>query len=100
MPVKLENQVVLVLGASSGIGREAAVLFAREGAKVTAVARREDRLRELQSSLAAEGHPIEIMAADAASASEMERVAGRAGHVAILVFSTGPNLPDRSLKLL
>ena len=34
MPVSLKDQVVLILGASSGIGRETAVLFAREGARV------------------------------------------------------------------
>ena len=100
MPVSLQNQVVLVLGASSGIGREAAVLFAREGARVMAAARREDRLRELQNALAAEGHRIEIAAADAASAAEMEQLAARAGSVDILVYSTGTNIPDRSMKRL
>ena len=45
MSVKLTNQVVLVIGASSGIGRETVILFAREGARVMAAARRKDRLR-------------------------------------------------------
>ena len=51
MPVSLKDQVVLILGASSGIGRETAVLFAREGARVLASARRGDRLRSLQDQL-------------------------------------------------
>src|SRR5438105_3021860 len=100
MPVTLENQVVLVLGASSGIGRETAALFAREGARVIAVARREDRLRKLQSALAAEGHSMEIAAADAADPLAMQQLADRAGAVDVLVYATGDNIPDRSMKRL
>jgi NADP-dependent 3-hydroxy acid dehydrogenase YdfG len=104
MPVSLKDQVVLVLGASSGIGRETAVLFAREGAKVVASARRRDRLRALQEQLAKEGYSIDIFAADAASASEMSRLAGRVrekfGRIDILVYATGTNTPDRAMKRL
>ena len=39
------DQVVLVTGASSGIGRETALLFARRGARVALVARRRDAAR-------------------------------------------------------
>ena len=68
MSVSLKGQVALVVGASSGIGRETAVLFAREGARVVASARRGDRLRGLQDELAKEGHSIEISPADASNA--------------------------------
>jgi len=104
MPVSIENQVVLVVGASSGIGRETAVLFAREGARVMASARREERLRELQESLAREGRTAEILAADAADPSQMEDLAQRTrerlGEIDIMVFATGTNVPNRALKRL
>ena len=100
MPVNLKNQVVLVVGASSGIGRETAVLFAKEGARVMAAARREDRLRALK-----EEYPsIETAVADAASPAAMERLAaettGRLGPIDILVYNTGTNIKDRALSRL
>ena len=46
--MRLENKVVVVTGASSGVGREIALRFAKEGAKVVAVARRAERLAALE----------------------------------------------------
>ena len=60
MPVSLKDQVVLVVGASSGIGRETAVLFAKEGARVMASARREDRLRSLKGALRARSTDFDL----------------------------------------
>lgn len=102
--VSLKDQVVLVVGASSGIGRSAAVLFAREGARVMASARREDRLNTLRSEMAAEGRAVEIHAADASDASAMERLAAATrdalGPIDVMVFATGTNTPDRWLPRL
>ncbi len=79
------------------MGRETAVLFAREGARVIASARREQRLRELQAQLAGEGFPVEIAPADA---SDPAFAARDFGPVDILVYATGTNTPDRSLARL
>lgn len=104
MPVSLKGQVVLVVGASSGIGRAIAVEFAREGARVFASARREERLRELQAQLEQEGHPIAIAPADAGDAAQMKKLAEQAnktfGPVDVLVYATGTNTPDRALVRL
>lgn len=49
----LANQVALVTGASSGLGRHFAMTLARAGAKVAIAARRTDRLEELAREIAA-----------------------------------------------
>ena len=51
----LKEKVAIVTGASSGIGRAAARLFAQEGAKVVVAARRQTALDELVGEIAAEG---------------------------------------------
>ena len=95
---------MLVVGASSGIGRDTAVLFAREGAKVMAAARREERLAQLQKELAAEGHAIEIATADAGVAEQMQELAkttlAKFGKIDVMVYVTGTNTPNRYLDKL
>lgn len=104
MPVSVKDQAVLVIGASSGIGRETAALFAREGARVMASARREDRLRGLQDELGSEGHRVQIFPADASDAAGMDQLAQQTraqfGTIDILVYATGTNTPDRAMKRL
>ena len=70
-PIPLKDKVVLITGASSGFGQDAALQFAQEGCKVILAARRIDRLQALAdkiqdaggeviqySELAGEGHLI------------------------------------------
>ncbi len=48
---ELQDSRAIVTGASSGIGRAAALELARQGARVVVVARREDRLQELNKGV-------------------------------------------------
>ena len=47
----VENKVVIITGASSGIGEETAKVLAANGAKVVLSARREDRLKKLAAEI-------------------------------------------------
>jgi NAD(P)-dependent dehydrogenase (short-subunit alcohol dehydrogenase family) len=60
----LEGKVAIVTGASSGIGRAAARLFADEGAKVVVSARRQDELDRLVSEIEAAGGTAKAHAGD------------------------------------
>lgn len=56
MDLGLKDKNVLIVGASKGIGREIAVAFAEEGAKVTAVARTESLMEELKKEINEKGN--------------------------------------------
>lgn len=47
----VENKVIIITGASSGIGAETAKVLAKNGAKVVLSARREDRLKKLAEEI-------------------------------------------------
>jgi len=59
-PFSLEGKTVLVTGASSGIGRGAAIECAKMGARVIITARNEERLKETLSQLEGEGHEMRV----------------------------------------
>lgn len=63
MPV-LINKIALVTGASSGIGRATAKLFAAEGAHVIVTARRQEELEKLVAEIAADGGKAMALAGD------------------------------------
>jgi NAD(P)-dependent dehydrogenase (short-subunit alcohol dehydrogenase family) len=72
------EQVVVLMGASSGIGRETAHRFAKSGAKVVASARGEDGLDSLVEEIRAEGGEALAVPADTSEFDQVKAVADRA----------------------
>ena len=59
--MRFEGKSVVVTGASSGMGRQIAYDFAKEGATVVAVARRAERLEELAGQVESDGLPGKVL---------------------------------------
>jgi short-subunit dehydrogenase len=72
MPKSLQDQVVLITGASSGFGADAAKLFAKEGCIVILAARRMDRLTALSEQICAEGFRAYALPLDVGEQSQVD----------------------------
>jgi len=91
--VRISGAVAVVTGASSGIGAATAVELASRGARVVAVARREDRLRDVVERI---GGGATYAVCDVASDRQVDAAAAevlaRHGHIDLLVNNAGTPL--------
>src|SRR5437867_6229400 len=71
------KQVVVVTGASAGVGRATVRAFAKRGADVALVARGVDGLEAARREVESEGGRALVLPADVANADEIEAAAGR-----------------------
>lgn len=74
MEVSFTNKVVLVTGASAGIGEATAILFAKLGARLSLVGRNEQNLRKVANQCEKESGPLAIIA-DLATDAGVEKTA-------------------------
>ena len=71
--MQLNGKTALITGAGSGIGKAAAILFAKEGARVAALGRTQDELQATVDEINANGGEAIVVTADISDAGEMEK---------------------------
>ena len=91
MPFK--DKIIVITGASSGIGREAATEFAKKGAKLVLVSRRKEKLDKLQQSLSKFSTEVLVCPCDVSNKDQVKQMADavieKFGKIDILVNNAG-----------
>ncbi|PBQ15472.1 oxidoreductase [Pseudomonas congelans] len=101
----IQGKVVLITGASSGIGEAAARLIAAKGAQVVLGARRIERLEALAADIEAQGGSARFRALDVTDALDMQAFADFAKHefgkIDVIINNAGvmPLSPLAALKI-
>ncbi len=89
----MSNQVVLITGALTGIGRATAIAFAREGARLVVSGRRDDAGRALETELRAMGAEAEFIRADVRHEDDVrslvDKAVARFGRLDVAVNNAG-----------
>jgi NAD(P)-dependent dehydrogenase (short-subunit alcohol dehydrogenase family) len=89
----LEGKVVMITGASQGLGRALALAFAREGARVAINARSEGSIDPVAEEVEDTGAEVLALAADVSKSADVERMVSetveRFGRIDVLVNNAG-----------
>lgn len=91
--MSIQNQIVLITGASSGIGSALARIFAQAGAKLILVARRQEKLQQLAEELSQSTSDIHLLPLDVCDRAAVESALANLPHswsaVDILINNAG-----------
>ncbi|MBQ6468575.1 MAG: glucose 1-dehydrogenase [Lachnospiraceae bacterium] len=91
--MRLEGKVAIVTGATSGMGRATAYLFAKEGAKVVVTGRNEARAKEVVDNIKADGGEAFYILGDASDLAFAEEIVNKTvetyGTIDVLVNNAG-----------
>lgn len=89
----LKDKVAIVTGASRGIGKAIAILFAKEGAKISAIARTEEDLKKLKLEIESFGGICSVFKGDVSNEGDVKRTVEETvkefGKIDILVNNAG-----------
>lgn len=100
----VRSKVVIITGASSGIGEATALLLGKYGARLVLAARREERLRSIAEGIRQNGGSAIYVKTNVASAAEMQSLAEQTveeyGRIDVMINNAGimPLSPLRELR--
>ncbi|HSX03577.1 MAG TPA: SDR family oxidoreductase [Rhabdochlamydiaceae bacterium] len=90
---RFKDQVVIITGASRGIGRSIADLFAKEGAKLLLASRDELLLNKVKEEIQSSCNEVMVIKADVSNQTDMEKMAQKAlakwGRIDVLCHNAG-----------
>ena len=72
--MNIKDKVVIITGASSGIGEATALKLAKEGAKVVLTARSKTKLKELAKKIKADNGTALVVTADVTKSKDFKKV--------------------------
>lgn len=103
MKKRFQDQVVFITGASSGIGAELARQLAKEGARVSLFARREERLTALQKEIEEAGGEVLQFSGDVCEPADLEQAVAHTlqsfGRIDLVIANAGMGITDPFPKL-
>ena len=105
MSKNIEGKVVVITGASSGLGEATARLLSAEGASVVLGARRVDRIQSLADELTSSGGKALALTTDVTDCDQVKRLVDAAvqtyGRIDVMINNAGlmPHSPLERLKI-
>lgn len=105
MSNNIEGKVIVITGASSGLGEATARLLSAQGASVALGARRADRIQSLANELIGKGGKAIAVATDVADCAQVKRLVDAAvqafGRIDVMINNAGlmPHSPLERLKI-
>lgn len=98
-----QDQVVLITGGGTGLGRTTAVMFAKLGASVVIAGRREEKLKESADEISESGAQVETFSVDIRDAARVQQMIDRTmerfGRIDVLVNNAAGNFVSRAENL-
>ncbi len=90
---RFSNKVVLITGASSGIGKDSAIKFAREGAKVVLVSRSKEKLEAVANEIKQFNQDVLVIPTDVSSKEQVKNAVNKTiekfGQIDVLFNNAG-----------
>ena len=100
--MRLADRVALITGATSGIGRATAILFAREGARLALTGRNEERGREVVAEIRGSGGRAIFLRSDVRRDAEcraaVEQAVAEYGRLDVLFNNAGVFFPNTAVE--